>query len=327
MVNFRKVIISPFIFAFSVLLFLSGCSDPEFEKASISIKTAEVDLISLASSLDSSSQSAIVTLPNLKYLKQYANVVRKISPDMSAIIATLEAEGTVAGGSYTFLSQRLEKAQQTFETSGKKSRDAAIFVSQEATAISVAAKPDVFNDSLVDVINVLADMSGGKLPKLKFGETADKTMPPTQHLVGNSRYGSWNNSSGSSLWVWYGQYRLFSDVLGWRSGYRYNQNDWYRNRSASYHGDVGRHYYGTQQNNKTWASAARKQPSVNTNKASPSAVKSFKSTNRLSNYAPRTSRAPKAMASAYTAKNKSSYSNTRSSPSRKSGFGGRSGGK
>jgi len=328
MIYLRKVIRLPFLIAISALLFLSACSDPEFEKASSSLKAAEADLGNLEAALNPSniSQSAI-TLPNLRYLKQYAAAVRRINPQMSELVSTLEAEGTNKGGSYLFLRQRLNTAQALFDTDAERSRNAAISASTEAIAVSLAAKPDAFNDSLIDVINVLADMSKGELPKFKFGETEDKSMPPTQHLVGNPRYGSWNSGSGGSFWAWYGQYRLFSDVLGWRSGYRYNQDYWYRSRSGSYYGDVGRHYYGTNANNNSWRKAGLKQPSIKSNKASPAAVKSFKSTKRLSTYAPRTKQAPRAMAKTYAAKNVSSYSNARSSPSRTGGYGGRSGGK
>ena len=52
-----------------------------------------------------------------------------------------------------------------------------------AAAIALAAKADIFNDSLVDVINVLADMSKGKLPKLNFADTADKTLPVASTLT------------------------------------------------------------------------------------------------------------------------------------------------
>jgi len=328
MTYFRKVLRLPFFFVLSALLFLSGCTDPEFEKASTSLQKAEVDLQNLDLVLSGEAQSqSLSELPNLRYLKEYARIVKRISPQMGSLVTTLEAEGTVRGGSYLFLKQRLDTAKSNFSDNSDVSRASAMAVSSEAIAISRAASPVVFNDSLVDVINVLADMSKGELPKLKFGETTDKTMPPTQHLVGNPRYGSWGQGSGTSLWVWYGQYRLFSDVLGRGSGYRYNQNSWYRSRSGSYYGDVGRHYYGTNQNNRSWSKAGSRQPNIPTNKASKSTLKSFKSTNRLSTYAPRTSKAPKSMAKTYAAKNVSSYSNTRSSPSKSGGFGGRRGGK
>jgi len=334
----RKVLRLPFLLAFTALLFLSACADPELEKADVGLKQAEAAIGDLETILTKSERgSGASLLPNLAYLQQYAATMRRINPDMGQLISTLEAEGTVKGGSFQFLKTRLANAKKIFETQADSSREAAITVATEAEAITRAAQPDVFNDSLVDVINVLADMSKGELPKLKFGETTDKSMPPTQHLVGNPRYGSWGGSGGN-LWVWYGQYRLFSDVLGWGSGYRYNRDSWYRSRSGSYYGDVGRYYYGSNRTNAVWSRTAQKQPKVALNKASPSTVRSFKSTKRLSTYAPRATGAPKSMAKAYKAKNtssyaktsrfsKSRYANIRSSPRRSGGFGRRSGGK
>ncbi|MBL4720145.1 MAG: hypothetical protein JKY20_03305 [Alphaproteobacteria bacterium] len=320
----RKVIFAPFFLLFSVLFMASACSDPEFEKASQALNQAESETSRLASLLKT---KAVGSLPNLRYLQQYGEVVRRVEPDMAPLVSTLEAEGTVDGGMFTILTTRLASAKEKFATEASASRNAAIAVGVEAIAISQAAKPDVFNDSLVDVINVLADMSKGKLPKLNFSETNDKTMPPTQHLVGNPAYGNWRSQSGGgSFWVWYGQYRLFSDVLGW-GRYRYNQNYWYRSRSASYYGDVGRHYYGTDRNNRSWAQARRRQPNVAANKAQPSRIKRFRSANRLSTYAPRTNAAPRSMTRQNRTNRTSSYANTRSAPSRSGGFGGRRGGK
>ncbi len=324
MKNLRKAIATPFFLLISVVFLITGCSDPELEKATSFLKQAETELVRLENSLVSESAA---DLPNLRYLKQYADIVRRIEPDMNELISTLQAEGTTGGGLFSSLKNRLANAKQRFDQEAQASRDAAIAVSGEAVAIALASKAETFNDALVDVINVLADMSKGKLPKLNFTETSDKTMPPTQHLVGNPAYGQWQSRGGGGFWVWYGQYRLFSDVLGWNRGYRYNQDYWYRSRSASYYGDIGRHYYGTGRNNRSWSKAAYRQPNVAANKAQPSRVKRFKSTSRLSNYAPRTRSAPRQMAKIYNAKRTSSYSNTRSAPSRSSGFSRRSAGK
>ena len=320
----RKVISMPFFLLIAAGLLLFGCSDPELERAANTFKQAETELRRLEVSL---ADRSVTALPNLRYLRQYADIVRRMQPEMNALIATLEVEGTTKGGLFNSLQSRLANARQRLGKDAPASREAAMAVSTEAVAIALAAKTNVFNDSLVDVINVLSDMSKGKLPKLNFAETSDKTMPPTQHLVGNPAYGSWQRGSGGGFWVWYGQYRLFSDVLGWNRGYRYNQDYWYRSRSASYYGDVGRHYYGSGRNNQSWARASNRQPTVTANKANPTRVKRFKSTNRLSNYAPRTSGAPRQMAQAYRAKRSSTYSNSRSAPSRSGGFSGRRAGK
>ena len=320
----QKVIPLPLFFLLSIVFLVFGCSDPEFERTQQSIKIAE----DAVSSLESTLKQGTAILPNINYLRQYAQVSSRLNPDMVQLISTLEAEGSVNGGMFSFLKNRIDTAKESFSRDGEASREVTIAVGNEAISITRAAQLDVFNDSLVDVINVLADMTKGELPKLNFAETSDKSMPPTQHLVGNPAYGRWNtSSSGSSIWAWYGQYRMFSDVIGWGTGYRYRQNYWYGARSASYYGDVGRHYYGTNRNNSTWSNASRRQPNISANKASPARVRSFRSTSRLSTFAPRTGNAPRAMAETYQARRTSSYSNTRSSPSRSGGFGGRSGGK
>ena len=48
-------------------------------------------------------------------------------------------------------------------------------VVDELQRIEAAANPTVYNDSLVDVVNVLADMSDGKLARLNVPKTAEET--------------------------------------------------------------------------------------------------------------------------------------------------------
>lgn len=71
------------------------------------------------------------------------------------------------------------------------------------------------------------------------GQESYEAAPPGYEYVGNPKYGEWQrDSSGSSFWVYYGQYRLMSDLLGWG---RVRQNDYstYRN-----HRSQSQPYYG-----------------------------------------------------------------------------------
>ena len=52
----------------------------------------------------------------------------------------------------------------------------------------------------------------------------------------------WQNSSGGSFWVWYGQYRLLSDLI-WGRPYYYSS--WHYNRPWSYYNDYGRNIYSS----------------------------------------------------------------------------------
>lgn len=73
----------------------------------------------------------------------------------------------------------------------------------------------------------------------KDGKEGGSVGPPGYEYVGDKRYGKWNtDSSGRSFWVFYGQYRLFSDLLGGGPLYRrhYNSYDNYRRNNRPYYG-------------------------------------------------------------------------------------------
>ena len=73
----------------------------------------------------------------------------------------------------------------------------------------------------------------------KDGEESGAIGPPGYEYVGDRRYGRWNtDSSGRSFWVFYGQYRLLSDLLGRGPIYRdhYNNYNTYRSRNQPYYG-------------------------------------------------------------------------------------------
>jgi hypothetical protein len=73
----------------------------------------------------------------------------------------------------------------------------------------------------------------------KGSEESFEAAPPGYEHVGDPKYGEWQrDSSGGSFWMYYGQYRLMSDLLGWG---RVRQNDY-----ATYqdHRRNGQPYYG-----------------------------------------------------------------------------------
>jgi hypothetical protein len=72
--------------------------------------------------------------------------------------------------------------------------------------------------------------------------------PAGYHYVGNPQYGSWNQGSGGSFWVFYGQYSLMRNMMGYggRSIYRNDYND-YRTSSSR-----RQPYYGR---NKEWGTS------------------------------------------------------------------------
>ncbi|MBU2549970.1 MAG: hypothetical protein KKB20_16280 [Proteobacteria bacterium] len=68
----------------------------------------------------------------------------------------------------------------------------------------------------------------------KEGKIAGKVGPPGYDYVGDKRYGEWRrDSSGGSFWVFYGQYRLLSDLLH-GPVYRSSYNNYYTNNRPYY---------------------------------------------------------------------------------------------
>jgi hypothetical protein len=129
----------------------------------------------------------------------------------------------------------------------------------EIVALAIASNPTTYNSSLVDIINVLADISQRALPyvkqQLKAGDKSNQQ--PGSHLVGNSNYGQWQSSGGNSIWVWYLQYRLFSSLF--MRPYYYHS--WYYNRPYSYYNDYGRSAYGSKREIKSAQKVTKKNSS------------------------------------------------------------------
>lgn len=196
-------------------------------------------------------------LTNVRVMETYANVVGAERPELAKLVDELRKEATTKGLKFTNLGARLQAVDAK-----PRSEEEANRAFDDIVRIEAAADPVVFNDSLVDVLNVLADLSGGKLARME-GAASEKPSErgAGSHLVGNPAYGRWQrDSAGGSFWAWYGAYALFRDVF-WRPG-RYYYNDWYPSRGWSYYGDVGRHYYGTRTDQRRWSDAARRHPNV-----------------------------------------------------------------
>ena len=121
-------------------------------------------------------------------------------------------------------------------------------MAEELNSLSAALAIDEFNDALADPLNVLADLSDGKLPRVDAAPAsatrtanAATNFGPGSQLVGNPGYGRWQtDSGGNSFWVWYGQFALIRDLLG---GPRIGYGAWAGGRDYSYYHDYGRRNY------------------------------------------------------------------------------------
>lgn len=241
-------------------------------------------------------------LRNANMVRQYALYIMQNQPDVKEIAEQLGAEGTVRGLAYNSLNDRLKNVDK--KPKDDKAADKAL---DELLRIGAAADPSVFDDSLIDVVNVLADMSNGKLPRLNTPRDQQRPKDGAgSHLVGNPRYGHWQtDSTGNSFWVWYGRYALFRDVFWGPSRYYYH--DWYPRRGWSYYGDVGRHYYGTRSDSSRWDRAAKTYPNAPPRKT----YGPLRSERRLSTYGRASARTPGSSlkrASSYASSSRSSRS-------------------
>ncbi len=182
-------------------------------------------------------------LPNSIILKEYAQWIAANRPEFSGIANALVSESSADGQLFSSLKNRLEKAKNTEAFSSWQLQY------QELQALSVALNPAEFNRALMDPINVLADLSQGKLPRISSGaslgepdahtDTGDASKPAVaKDLVGNANYGSWaQDASGNTFWEWYGKYALFSQAM---NGARFLFQDWAGGRGSNYYRDRGR---------------------------------------------------------------------------------------
>lgn len=252
-------IISMIYILLLVQLGLSGCtSDEELWQRSLQAEsaTAGSEVSRLIGQIEGQS------IRNVKLLNAYADVVKKESPDLKGIVETLETDATVNGPIVTGLKNRLESANKALSQAVKGGEQEVLQLQQEFNAIQVAADPVLFGMMLTDPINVLADMSNGKLARveamskeasLQANKSSDNGAG--SQLIGNPNYGQWRgDSQGRSFWEWYGMYALFSNIFHRPVYY----GSWASNRGYSYYSDHGRNYYTSPSEQKRQQAQATK---------------------------------------------------------------------
>lgn len=197
-------------------------------------------------------------LRNAVIARDYAKTLVKYKPEMATIAVTLKKDTTSEGVMYQSLQQRLNKVNQNPQREDEYRKALSEILSLDAGSDSV-----IFNESLIDIVNTLADLSDGILPRINIpkSSSAEKSAPGS-YLVGNPNYGSWQKeSSGSSFWQFYGQYALFRDLMrpsyGYNGGGQIYRDSWYDRPQYSYHHDYGRSTYGTASQQKTWDRTAK----------------------------------------------------------------------
>lgn len=297
----------------SVSLLLSACGDDRPQKLERNIQTADYRLNNLGSNLDAN------YIPNATILREYSSLLGQYRSDLKPLLTQLSRDATRNGSLYQGMLQRLKTLKEQPQILGDI--EAQLF---ESETIIEASDPNLFNDALSDPINVIADLSDGRLARVNAiskqsslqANRADDNGAGSQ-LVGNPGYGQWQtNSSGGSFWQWYGMYAMFS-ALSPRPVY---YDRWSSRRDYSYYNDVGRNRYSSPQDIKkqdNLATKTKKQFAGKGNFKSPYA-KSKTGASRMSTSSRQAQKAsPFAGKSSYSrAKSASSFRNSKSTTSR-----------
>jgi hypothetical protein len=225
---------------------LSACGDPIKEQALQQLPITEQRVEQLGNALKNDQ------VRNATLIKQYAEKVAVLKPNLSSLINEFKKDASVQGPMYLSLLDRINTAKnqpQMFASSQ------ALY--EELLNIYQAADPTLYSEALSDPLNVLADMSDGQLPRINSLSKSQSQKANNaqdfgtgEQLIGNPSYGQWQTgSNGMSFWAWYGMYSMMGDLFGRRTYY----NDWGRSRNYSYYNDYGRTRYSSpsQLNNQT----------------------------------------------------------------------------
>ncbi|WP_341501884.1 hypothetical protein [Gallaecimonas sp. GXIMD4217] len=218
-----------------LVLMLTACGDPLQDELDIQSKIATQQVNELGTALDQDK------LRNARLLKDYAKRVKDLKPDYASLVDELAKDASRQGPLYQSLQERLETALNQPEQFAKPEERL-----RELINIREAADKILFNDALADPLNVLADLSGGALPRVNALPKAQSQQANQaedfgagSQLIGNPGYGQWVQRDGMSFWEWYGMYALFSNLFDRPIHY----DRWSRHRDYSYYSDYGRYRY------------------------------------------------------------------------------------
>ncbi len=320
----------------TVLLTLQGCSNQYEEATREAYGTTQQRLLELGKKIE------VGQVSNALLIKTYARQLSQAQPALDEVAQVLGRDATTEGPQYQGLLERLKKIDQQPDNKGQ-----FVPVFQELEALHAATDPLVYNDALLDVVNTLADLSGGTLARInipKDAQTADIEgggTVPGSYLVGNPNYGHWNqDSSGNSFWSWYGKYALFSSVIRGFGGFGSNyhsgpiyHDSWYKRDRYGYYHDYGRKTYGTGTDRHSWDRGQKRLEKKGIKTPKPKNYGSVSGQKRVSTYASMRQKSASTLrsgsipsTSGKTAKRSSSFfgSSTRGTSSgSRSGFGGK----
>ncbi|ODB43210.1 hypothetical protein BB427_08225 [Pseudoalteromonas sp. BMB] len=233
-----------------VLSLMLGCESKEEriqQTITHTLQEASTAINTLGSALDKKQ------VRNANLLTEYGKVLSQQKPQLSEIAQIISQDATSSGTLYQSLLTRYQSLKSPAPSMNSDD------IINQALLLKEAASISLFNDALTDPINVLADMSDGKLARVgaisqQAEQTANGQTGVGNQLVGNANYGEWQtNSDGTSFWMWYGMYRMLGDIVG---DVEYGR--WSKHRKYSYYSDYGRHRYTSYKSYKRQTELAKR---------------------------------------------------------------------
>jgi hypothetical protein len=216
---------------------LASCGESMEDQYRLSLVAVEKGFATLAKGITTG------TIRNTVILKQYSLLLKRQRPELEPLVNELELDATLSGPLYKGLQERMASV-------GPDASDLTLTEKiQELSSLKQAIIPAVYNDALSDTVNVLADMSEGKLARVnaiskqaELKANGAKDYGPGSQYIGNHHYGHWGHGMGGAYWIWGPRYTYFGSMWG---GNRYYYSDWAGNRGYSYYHDVGRTNYAS----------------------------------------------------------------------------------
>ncbi|MDQ6993063.1 MAG: hypothetical protein Q9M31_06270 [Mariprofundus sp.] len=217
----------------SLLFSLASCSDNADDlRINDDINQVAMQLDDLTASLNRG------VLNNAAILKIYAAKLKVQKPAYGALMDQFAQRATGDNPTISDFEKRFQQA--IVAPRDTQSEKKALLISFKT--LKAGTDKQMYDDSLLDLINTIADLSDGQLSRVETPRRAAGELPASQ-LVGNPQYGHWQQESGGqSFWAWYGQYALLSSLLG---GNRYSYGNWSNHRGWSHYNDYGRSRYSS----------------------------------------------------------------------------------
>ncbi|MBF0135865.1 MAG: hypothetical protein H7833_12595 [Magnetococcus sp. DMHC-1] len=169
---------------------------------------------------------------NAGILTAYVDIVKTERSDLVPLLTQLGQEATPQSPRITRMEQELASLRATLAKD-----PTAAWLRPAVNHLRTEVQPEAYDASLVETINIVADLSKGKLSKLptpvaKADEKETKATPGSA-LVGNSAYGEWRqDGSGNRVWNWLDAYALFR-ILDNNRAYRFDEWERSPNRQRS----------------------------------------------------------------------------------------------